>query len=939
VIFLSPSFIFVTNKFLPKVFIMFNATKINLVIASLFSVTAFAADLTTDKIEVISTTPLHGNGINLNQVPSNVQTANAKDIKNAQSFDLTDYMTHNLNGVYVNEIQNNPLQPDLNYRGFTASPLLGTPQGLSIYMDGVRMNQPFGDVVSWDLIPKNAIQNMQLMPGSNPLFGLNTLGGAISIQTKDGRSSPGTSIETTFGSYARKIVSLEHGGVANNNAIDYYFTGSFFDENGWRKESDSRVGQLFGKLGWHNDKTDLKFTYSYSDSDLNGNGLVPQYQLANNKYSDVFTYPDNTKNKSSLLNLQFSHFFNDKTSLTGNAYYKRIKSKTYNADLNQEAFGSVPGGYGQTMNGWDGGAGYYPGSTSTVHTKSPYGDISCKYLSSAHDEAGEKCPGLINRSSTLTNTIGLFSQLNAENKLFNLDNQYVVGGGYEHSNIDYKFSSEYADIFSRTAVGYGTIAQGVDQINHVADNRSVDLRAINNVASIFGTDTLNVTNKLSTTISGRYNYTTTNLKDKLNGADGSHLEYGVNTYWDSGASAFKNQDGTLASGDATSDSLAGKHKYHRFNPSAGLTYALMDQVNFFGGYNEGSRAPTAVELGCANPDSPCKLPNAMATDPDLKQVVSKTWEGGVRGRFGDGYRYSATVFDTVNHDDIMFVSTGASSGYFKNFGQTERKGFEGAFSGKIEKLKYAVNYTYLDATYQSSETLPGSYNNSGQSVSGVGRWSESKPTSSTSSYNKFTPTARDIAITPGNKIPLIPTNILKLSTAYDFNDQFSLGGDAILIDGSFVRGNENNQHQPGTVSYSCADAITASGAKVSSDGTTYTDPSTAQKICGSGTDSGTFRGAGKTAGYGLVNLFASYKPHSEWTIFGRVNNVFDKEYYTAGTLGSDPFSSSGNIAVGANPANKTVSIGDTLVAPGAPRSAWIGVRWEFGGAKKSSASD
>ena len=86
-------------------------------------------------------------------------------------------------------MQGNPFQPDVNYRGYTASPLLGTPQGLSVYMDGVRLNQPFGDVVSWDLIPRLAIcHRSPLMPGSNPLFGLNTLGGALAMQTKDGRT-------------------------------------------------------------------------------------------------------------------------------------------------------------------------------------------------------------------------------------------------------------------------------------------------------------------------------------------------------------------------------------------------------------------------------------------------------------------------------------------------------------------------------------------------------------------------------------------------------------------------------------------------------------------------------------------------------------------------------------------------------------------------------
>jgi outer membrane cobalamin receptor len=211
-----------------------------------------------DKVEVISTTPLPSVGLPINQIPSNVQTVKAKDLERTQSLDITEYMNRNMGGVYINEVQNNPLQPDLNYRGYTASPLLGTPQGLSVYMDGVRMNQPFGDVVSWDLIPKNAIANMQLMPGSNPLFGLNTLGGAVSIQTKDGRNSPGGAVQFTYGSNARKMGEFEYGDSKDN--IDWFIAGTAFDENGWRDASESDYQQLFGKIGWHGDKTDAKLT-------------------------------------------------------------------------------------------------------------------------------------------------------------------------------------------------------------------------------------------------------------------------------------------------------------------------------------------------------------------------------------------------------------------------------------------------------------------------------------------------------------------------------------------------------------------------------------------------------------------------------------------------------------------------------------------------------
>ena len=135
-------------------------------------------------VTVIEAAPLPGVDLPIEKIPAPVQTATSEAIERSGALDLSDFLNRRFNGVYVNEIQSNPFQPDVNYRGYTASPLLGTPQGLSVYMDGVRLNQPFGDVVSWDLIPRLAISSTTLMPGSNPLFGLNTLGGALSIQTK-----------------------------------------------------------------------------------------------------------------------------------------------------------------------------------------------------------------------------------------------------------------------------------------------------------------------------------------------------------------------------------------------------------------------------------------------------------------------------------------------------------------------------------------------------------------------------------------------------------------------------------------------------------------------------------------------------------------------------------------------------------------------------------
>ena len=821
------------------------------------------------KIEVISTTPLPSIGLPINQIPSNVQTVKAQDLEKTQALDISDYMNRNLSGVHINNIQNNPLQADVNYRGFTASPLLGTPQGLSIYMDGVRMNQPFGDVVSWDLIPKNAILGMQLMPGSNPLFGLNTLGGAVSIQTKDGRNSPGGAIQLTYGSDARKIGEVEFGGSKDN--IDWFLAGTYFDENGWREKSPTEFGQLFGKLGWQGEKTNLKLTYSYANTDLTGNGLVPQSQNSQD-YDAVFTSPDITKNKSNFVNLQLDHYFTDQVSLSGNTYYKKLKTNTLNGDINDEAFSEVPGGLGQNM-----GTNY--GGASAAN--------NCLAQAQAADEPGEKCPGVINRTTTSQDTFGIFGQVNVNNKLFDLNNSYIVGAGIEHSRIKFGQSAEFADIFGRAAVGTGFMADGTNGvIDGEPDDRRTQLKGKNTVYSLYGTDTIALNDQLSITGSARYNHVRVENRDQL-------------------------------IPDATDPaSLSGTHKFNRVNPAIGVTYTASTALNFYGGYNEGSRAPTSVELGCANEDAPCRLPNSFAGDPPLKQVVTKSWDAGVRGKLTNDVKWNAGVFTATNYNDIQFVSAGSTGqGFFKNFGETRRRGLEAGLSGEFGKFGYGANYTYLDATYQSEETIVGNNNNSGQPVSS---------TSNAVGAN-LTPTGRVVQISKGDHIPLMPKNQLKLFGSYQFTPDFEVGTDLQLLSGSFVRGNENNEHTPGTVTYDCV------GAENDVTGAVNSDP------CGNRTKQGVFKGKGKIGGYSIMNLVASYKIQPEWKLFARVNNLFDREYATAGQLGADPFNASGNIAVGTGTqANRTVTIGDTFVAPGAPRSAWIGVRYEFGKPKGSA---
>jgi outer membrane cobalamin receptor len=285
-------------------------------------------------VEVVDTAPLRGLSLNKDQIPAPVQTATDKDIAETNAINVTDFMNRALGSVYLNEVQGNPYQPDVNYRGYTASPLLGTPQGLSVYMDAVRLNQPFGDVVSWDLIPKSAIASIAMMPGSNPLFGRNTLGGALSIQTKDGKHNPGTTGQAIYGNYDRYAFEFEHGGSDSRTGLNWFLTGNFFKENGWRVNSPTEVRQIFGKLGWEGEKTDVKFTTIYNDNQLYGNGLQEQ-GLLQRDYTSIYTQPDITDNRSLFLNLEGKHSLNDWVNFSGNSYYRNIRAQTFNGDINE----------------------------------------------------------------------------------------------------------------------------------------------------------------------------------------------------------------------------------------------------------------------------------------------------------------------------------------------------------------------------------------------------------------------------------------------------------------------------------------------------------------------------------------------------------------------------------------------------------------------------
>ena len=802
------------------------------------------------EVEVIGTTPLPGVNLLLTDIPSAVQTATGRDIDNSGALDLADFLNRRFTAVHVNEAQGNPFQPDVSYRGYTASPLLGTPQGGSVYMDGVRLNQPFGDVVSWDLIPRMAISSVALMPGSNPLFGLNTLGGALSIRTKDGLSDPGTSVQAIYGSHARRAIEFEHGG-SKASGLNWCVAGNLFAEDGWRNNSPSSVRQLFGNIGWRDPKTDLKVTLAYANNALTGNGLQDQRMLAKD-YASVYTSPDDTNNRSTFFNLGGNHKSSAKTTWAGNVYYRRITTDTFNPDINEGSLDQSLYQPNAAERAALAAAGYtgVPASGATA-ANTPFPFWRCLGNVLLNDEPGEKCNGLLNRTGTAQQNGGVSGQVTAIGSARGVRHQFTAGAAYDRSAVGFNQTTELGYLNpDRTVTGVNAFADGGvtgGNVNGVPFDTRVSLDGSIHTWSAYATNTLSIRDVWRLTLSGRYNRTGIRNSDRIDPGGGP-------------------------------GSLDGDYTFGRFNPAAGLTFSPSPRVNLFAGYSEGSRAPTSIELGCADPDSPCKLPNAMAGDPPLEQVVTRTWEAGIRSGEPPATRFSWSVsaFGAANQNDILFVaSTQTGFGYFKNFGNTARRGLEVSAKGRAGRATLGAGYTYLDATYQSRETIGGTGNSTNDlALAGA---------------KGFDGT---IQIQPGDRIPLIPQHMLKLYGDTTIAPKLTLDLDLVGVSNSFARGNENNLHQP--------------------DGTYYLGP-------------------GVAPGYFVANLGAHYQMTRLVQVIAQVNNLFDRRYYTTAQLGPAGFTDAGTFIARPLPAvNGDFPVAQaTFLTPGAPANLWIGTRLRF----------
>jgi outer membrane receptor protein involved in Fe transport len=804
------------------------------------------------EVDVVATTPLPGVDLLPDQVAAPVQRATQADIEQSGALDLADFMNRRLNGVSLNEMQGNPYQPDMNFRGYTASPLLGTPEGVSVYLDGVRQNQPFGDVVSWDLIPKNAISEVTLMPGSDPLFGLNTLGGALSVQTKDGISSPGLDGTATYGSSGRKAAQAEYGG-GKAPGFNWFLAGNLFHESGWRFDSPSDVRQAFARLGWRAAKTDIALTYSYADNSLIGNGLQ-DYRLLDANYTSVYSVPDSTVNRAQSLNLLLRHTFSGALKLSGNAWYRHIRTNGINANLNTDSFDESvyqPSAKEQATLTGAGYTGFPTSGASAANT--PFPKWRCIAEALIDGDPDERCNGIDIDSTEIQNDYGLSGQTTWSSSPGIGRNQFTAGASLDRGSVAYIQNTQYGYLNPNYTITAVPAWQDGSASDNPVDSR-VNLHGLTPNWSLYFTDTLTIARTLNVTVSGRYNRLTVNNADRINPVAGP-------------------------------GSLDGDYVFARFNPAVGITWSPFSTVNAYASYTQSSRAPTAIELGCADPANPCSLPNALASDPPLQQVVSGTWEAGLRGKpevpFVRSLRWNAGAFRGDNRNDILFVSSvQLGTGYFQNFAKTRREGFDANLDGSIGRVTWGFDYTFLLATYQSPAIVDGSANST-----------------SDTALAGYPGLDGNIYIHPGNRIPLIPKQTGKAYADFQAAAKLVFDINEVTVSSSYARGNENNAYK--------------------ADGLYYLGP-------------------GVSPGYAITNFQARYDLTKHLRLSAQIDNLFNHHHYTAAQLANTGLSAQGSFlarpfaeyTTGPEAGNYPLQSA-TFFTPGAPRRIWAELRLRF----------
>jgi outer membrane receptor protein involved in Fe transport len=677
-------------------------------------VRAASAARPNNRIYVYPTSPGTGRGLEVDKVPSAVNAVDANQIKRTGSLNVTDALRDNIAGVSISEVTGNPFQPNVEFRGFVASPVTGTPQGLAVYQNGVRINEAFSDAVNWDLIPTAAIRSVTLVT-NNPAFGLNALGGALNLQMKDGFTYQGAEIDVMGGSFGRLQGSAQWGKQVDNNYAVYGALERLHDD-GFRNFSQSDVRRFYGDVGYKAGDSEFHANMGVAKNDFGASATVPA-ELLDQYWGATSTTPQTTSNRVAYLNLTGRADPTPTWTLEGTAHVRRYEQNivdanptnvdqcTADATLLCFSDGATP------ANGPDG-------------------------MQLANPFAPGTLLGEIDRSSIRSTTFGVSGQATNTDQLFGHDNRFVMGSSYDASVTRYNATAEIGAIGENYVVSGSGVFLGPTGTPVTGFAGPVSLRTVNQYNGLYAMDTFNVTDAFAVTGGGRFNAARITLEDQL---------------------------GTNLNGD---------HTFYRFNPVIGGTYKITPELTAYAGYSEANRVPTPLELGCADPATPCLIAAFLVSDPPLKQVVSKTIEAGLRGTkelsIGTlGWKIGG--FRATNYDDILAIPIPDRTGFgfFSNVGRTRRQGLEAEVDIKSPTLQFQASYAFVDARFLDPLTL--------------------------GSNSPFADADGNIQVSPGNQIPAIPRHRVKVGIDYAVTDAWKVGGNALFVSSQYLVGDESNQ--------------------------------------------------------------------------------------------------------------------------------------------------
>jgi iron complex outermembrane recepter protein len=752
---------------------------------------------------VVTATAIPGTTIDIDKIPGNVQVLSAGDLTREGSASLTSALNSNLSSVNINDDLDDPFQPDILYRGFEASPVLGTPQGLAVYQNGVRINEAFGDTVNWDLFPDIAINQVELV-SSSPVYGLNALGGAISVTMKNGFTYQGAEAELSGGSYGQRAVVAQAG--VESGAFGFYVAGRALDWDGWRQFSNDRMRDIYAVFSAHTDAATVDLSYTRADNMMNGQGSAPVQELSVNR-SLVFTGPQTNINTLDFVTLNGTLKLTGGWSLQSVLYYRQFAQTVSN---------------GNTTN--------YAACTNTT-------GILCQPdgVTPLTNSAGQPLPDISDGGSVFIGENdfesidawgrGATLQATDNESIFGHDNQFTLGAAVDYASTSFYTGAQIGVINSQLLVLPSNLIVNTPENSQGAllngDPVPVSVDSINRNLGVYLTDTFSVTPDFALTASGRYNIAHVDLADQL---------------------------GT---------SLNGNNRFVHFNPTIGATYKVLPAMTLYGGLSQNTRTPTASEIECSNPLTPCLLPTNLAGDPpNLRQVVAHTAELGLRGKTpavagaAGELSWNLSAFRTLLKNDIFGIATSVSQGFFQNIGDTRRQGIEAGINYRAERWSAYANYSFVQATFRSPLTVP----------------SPSSP---------YQDALGDIQVQPGDHLPGIPDQRLKLGADLKIVPAWTVGATLNLTSSFYYVGDESNQLAP-------------------------------------------------IPGYTTVNFHTAYRPIPHFEVFASINNLFNRKYATWGIL-SDP-TGIGAPGIPPNGVTNGPGVDNRFLSPAAPFEAFVGVR-------------